>query len=600
MAAMSAAHRIRAASAAVAARPHIQFWLPIVVLAGLALPFYWLSAVPYVNGGDEGEFQTLGYLGGIAHPPSYPLLTAAVFLGSHALGFLEPAHAANVVNGTFAALATVLLFVVARDVTGSWVAALGAAVVFGTGFRVWTLGVQAETFSLQMVLMLAVAASLRAFQRRPSPVRLAAVALATGLSFTNHALSLFMLPFTLAYVLARRPWRRPRPREAALAAGAFLIGLTPWIYLLRARWTPVAFREPETERLLGFRDIWDHAFSSTAAPGGTSIARSLFVTPGEHLGPRWQEFTADVLREFGWVWVVAIIAGFFVVAARDWRFAGWTLGTAALTGLFTFIYTIPDYDHYFAVVYVILGIWLAGGLALLLTAAPAALRRLRLARFVRPAVWVVSLALLAGVSARAGVQMTGDAWRNISGITGHAKVLTEHARAQIQHMVPNSVYMSTWPSSWHHRYALFVHEFGADKNIQVQVSGLKTMGIGQAEEILLSGRSLYLQASTPDYEREFAVVKEGAFFQVFIAADVSDGDLIKDSDDRIYLVSGGERRWIPNLDIFTAHGFAWNRVRKLDDRDIERLPEGLPLAMPEPRAPPTPQAQCPPTCVMQN
>jgi hypothetical protein len=600
MAANSGMRRVRAAYTAVAAHPDVQFWLPIVVLAGLALPFYWLSAVPYVNGGDKGEFQTLGYLGGIPHPPSYPLLTTALFVGSHALGFLEPAHAANVVNGTFAALATVMLFVVARDVTGSWVAALAAAVVFGTGFRVWTLGVQAEPFSLQMALMLGVAAALRAFQRRPSPARLAVVALATGLSFTNHALSLFMLPFTVTYVLARWPWRLPRPREAALSAGAFLVGLTPWLYLVRARWTPVAFREPETERMLGFRDIWDHAFSFTAAPGGTSITGALFVDPGEYLGPRWREFTQDVLREFGWIWVVAIIVGVFVVAARDWRLAGWTLGTAVLTGLFTFIYTIPDYDRYFAMVYVILGIWLAGGLALLLAAVPTALRRLRFSRFVRPAVCVVAIALLAGVSARAGVQMGGDAWRNISGVTGHAKVLSEHAQAQIRHMVPNSVYMSTWPSSWHHRYALFVDEFGADKNIRVQVAGLRTMGIDQAEEILLSGRSLYLQASTPEYEREFAVVKEGAFFQVFIAADVRDGDLIRGDDDRIYLVSGGERRWIPNLEIFTAHGFAWNRVRKLDDRDIERLPEGTPLTMPEERTPPKPEFQCPPTCVIQN
>ena len=598
--AVDGARKVRLTYATVAAQPRVRFWLPIALLAGIALPFYWLSAVPYVNDGDKGEFQTLGYLGGIAHSPTYPLLTAAVFLGSRVLGFLDPAHAANTVNATIAALATVLLFVVTRDVSRSWVAALAAAVVFGTGFRVWALGVQAEPFSLQMALMLGVAVALRAFNRRPTPVRMAAVALVTALSLTNHALSLFMVPFTLAYLLIRWPWRLPRPREVALSAGAFLVGLTPWLYLVRARWTPVAFKEPETERMLGLHDIWDQAFTFTVNPGGVSLTDSLLRDAGRPLELRWQAFTLDVLREFGWIWVVAIIAGIFVVAARDWRLVAWTLGTAVLTGLFTLVYQIPDYDRYFAMVYVIFGIWLAGGLALLLAAVPMAFRRLRLSRLARPAVYVVTIALLAGAAARVGVQMTGEAGRNISAMSGHAKVHSEHAHSQIRHMVPNSVYMTNWPSSWHHRYVLYVEEFGADKNIHLQLTSLETMGIDDAEAILRSGRSLYLQRSTPEYERDFVVIPEGAFFQVFLAADVSEGDLIKGGDDRAYLVSGGERRWIPSLEIFTAHGFAWNRVRVLRDQDIARLPEGSPLEMPDKPASPSPTFTCPPTCVMQN
>ena len=126
------------------------------------------------------------------------------------------------------------------------------------------------------------------------------------------------------------------------------------------------------------------------------------------------------------------------------------------------------------------------------------------------------------------------------------------------------------------------------------------MGIDQAEEILRSNRSLYLQRSTPAYERDFTVVPEGAFFQVFRSVDIHDGELVKGDRDRVYLIEGGQRRWIPTLEIFDAHGFAWGRVRVLEDRDVSRLPEGPPLEMPLRRDLDSSKPPCPPTCVSAN
>ena len=591
--------RLRLVCDAVEARERLRFWLPVAAVAGLALPFYWLSAVPHVNGGDTGEFQTFGYLGGIAHPPTYPLLTGLIFAGSHTLGFLEPAHAANVVNATIAALATVLLFIVARDVTGSWAAAATATVVYATGFRVWADAAQAEAFSLQAALVLGVAVALRAFQRRPTPARLAGVAFATGLSLTNHGLSVFMVPLTLAYVLFRWPLRVPRPREAVMSAGAFALGLTPWIYLLRARWTAVVLKQPETRVLLEFRDMWDLVVTASAAPGGVGLVERFVNDPGPPEA-RWHALTTDTLREFGWLWIIAITAGFFFIAARDWRLAVWTLGTAAFTAWFAFLYEISDYDQYFSLIYVVLSIWLAGGLALLLTAVRTALPRFGFGRLVRPAMCALSIVILAGAGARAGVQMTGDAGRNISEQWEHAETHYVHARSQIRHMVPNSVYMTNWPSSLYHQYALHIEGFGSDKNIEVRTTRYETMGIDQAEEILRSNRSLYLQRSTPAYERDFTVVPEGAFFQVFRSVDIHDGELVKGDRDRVYLIEGGQRRWVPTLEIFDAHGFAWGRVRVLEDRDVSRLPEGPPLEMPLRRDLDSSKPPCPPTCVTGN
>lgn len=196
--------------------------------------------------------------------------------------------------------------------------------------------------------------------------------------------------------------------------------------------------------------------------------------------------------------------------------------------------------------------------------------------------------------------MTGDAGRNVSEHWAHAETHYRHARSQIRHMVPNSVYMTNWTSSWYHQYALLVEGFGSDKNIEIRTTRYETMGIDQAEEILRSNRSLYLQRSTPEYEARFTVVPEGAFFQVFPAVELREGELVKGETDRVYVIQDGKRRWVPSIEIFNAHGFAWERVRTVAERDIRRLPEGQPLEMPERPTAGSTRPPCPPTCTTGN
>lgn len=111
------------------------------------------------------------------------------------------------------------------------------------------------------------------------------------------------------------------------------------------------------------------------------------------------------------------------------------------------------------------------------------------------------------------------------------------------------------------------------------------MGIEQAKDILLSGRHLYLQRSTPDFERDFTIVPQGAFFQAFLSAKLEDGDLVKGAGEKIYLIENGIRRWIPTGEIFLAHGYRWDKVRQIDDRDLDAIPLGPDLPDPGERPP---------------
>jgi hypothetical protein len=550
-----------------------------LAVAVAALLFYGLSAVPDANGGNWGEFQTFGYIGGIAHSPTYPLLTGSIWLVGHVFAFLEPAHAANLTNAGFAAAATLLLFVAARDLAGGNVAALVAAAVFSTAYSIWDHAVQAEAFSLHTAVLFGVVVALRAYHRHPSPPRIALVLFATSLSLTNHGLSIFMLPATMCYLLIARPRPRPLARDAVRYVVAFALGLVPWLYLLRARLFEVATFAPENESLLGLRDMFHLVIGKPLADtevGGILVLP--FTNPGL-LASRGDVFATALLRDFGWPWLLIALLGLGLIFRRDSRLGVWIIITAVLSGLFTFTYQIPDYARYFTVHVALLSLGLAVGIAEFASLVCRLIERAGESGRRVSGLLVGSVLIILAV-ARVTVQTTGDAGAVVAAHRRHAAEMNDHAIRQILHMEPESVYLVDWTSSWHSRYLIYARGVSREKNLDVRTVNYATMGIEQAEDILFSGRHLYLQRVTADFERDFSIVPQGAFFQAFFGLELEDGDLVKGSDDRIYLIVDGVRSWIPTGEIFLALGYRWDRVRRIDDRKLDAIPLGPNLSDP--------------------
>ena len=551
----------------------------VLTVAAAALLFFGLTAVPDANGGNWGEFQTFGYIGGIAHSSTYPLLTGLIWLVAHVFVFLEPAHAANLTNAGFAAAATVLLFVVARDLARGNVAAFVAAAVFSTAYSIWGHAIQAEAFSLQTAVLFGVVVSLRAYHRQPSPGRVALVLFATGLSLTNHGLSIFMLPATVGYLLIAPPLRPPSARDAIRYVIAFALGLTPWLYLLRARFFEVATFAPENETLLGLRDMLHLVIGKplTDTEGGGILAFP-FTNPGL-LADRGDVFVTFLLRDFGLPWLLIALLGLGLIFWRDSRLGAWIVFTAFLSGLFTFTYQIPDFARYFTIHVALLSLGLAVGIAGLAGLATRLIKRTGVTGHRAGSLLVASL-LIVVATTRIVVQIGGEAGAAVAAHHQHAAEMNDNAIRQLLHMEPESVYLVDWASSWHSRYLIYARGVFREKNLDVRTVNYATMGIEQAEGILFSGRRLYLQRVTADFERDFSVVPQGAFFQVFFGLEFKDGDLVKGSDNRIYLIVDGVRRWIRTGEFFLAYGYRWDRVRQIDDRDLDNIPLGPDLPDP--------------------
>ena len=279
-------------------------WFPGLLVTTVLGPFYWLSAVTRVGGGDWGQFQTFGYMGGIAHPPGYPLIIGSINLATRVIRVDEPAHVANLVNATFATAAGVALFYAGWLLTHSRLAAALATLVFATGYSIWAQATQAGHISVQMLLVFLLVLALVAYDKRPTPTRLAAVAFAVGLSLTNHGLSVFMLPATALLVVIRRFPGISRPRTLLMAGAAGLVGMTPWLYVLRGLLVPVPANRPETIQRLSIGDLWHLIVGKPIVVVNESGVTSLSVEDrGTALLAEWPSFAHDVLREFGWFWI---------------------------------------------------------------------------------------------------------------------------------------------------------------------------------------------------------------------------------------------------------------------------------------------------------
>lgn len=55
------------------------------------------------------------------------------------------------------------------------------------------------------------------------------------------------------------------------------------------------------------------------------------------------------------------------------------------------------------------------------------------------------------------------------------------------------------------------------------------------------------------------------------------GDLVASEFGDVYLFDGRHRRWIPNIEVFMALGYEWDKVKKVDSWSLSDIPEGFPI-----------------------
>jgi hypothetical protein len=225
----------------------------------LPLGLYVSTAARTVQGGDSGEFALIGVLGGVAHPPGYPLYSLLARLGA-AMPTGPLFFRVALVSAISGSAAVVVIQRAALIASGSLYGSVAAALVFAVSPVLWLLSGVPEVFSLHVLLSALVVLLALTIGRSAGVTRgreLVGLGLAFGLGLSNHITLLFLAP-----VVAWAGWSATKKSPinlliaAALIAAGGAIGLLPYGLLpfFARHSAPGAMVWGRTDTLSGFVD----------------------------------------------------------------------------------------------------------------------------------------------------------------------------------------------------------------------------------------------------------------------------------------------------------------------------------------------------------
>ena len=205
-------------------------WLPCLIVIGCMIAVYGWTVARDFGSADTFEFQVTAPMLGIAHPTGYPLYLILGKLWT-LIPFGTVAWRLNLGTAAYGIGVLVLLyFTLVRLWQRPWSAAL-VTVIFGVTPTLWSQAIQAEVYTLNLLIVTAVLFLL--VERRHWLMMIALC----GLGLTNHLTTIFLLPILgVARLYQWRSWQlRPNLFRYLLA---FLLPLSLLFYL-PIRWQAV-------------------------------------------------------------------------------------------------------------------------------------------------------------------------------------------------------------------------------------------------------------------------------------------------------------------------------------------------------------------------
>jgi hypothetical protein len=340
-------------------------WTAILVSL-TALVVYVRTAAPSIVWGDSPELTAAAYNLGVAHPPGYPLYMLLGHLFIRLVPFGDAAFRMNLFSAVCAAAAVGVVYLVAlRLVRRSGVAA-AAALAFAFGRTFWGQAVLAEVYALHALWMAVVVLLALEWERKGETRWLRWAALAYGLSFTHHLMSVLLLP-ALVYLGFSSRRRGDFLRELRWTLPLFLAPLLLYAYVPIAamRDTATNWNDPRT-----WKNFMLHV------TGWEYQGRMFSKSPDElwhdllrFAGSPWGRSPGFLFTELSIVAVGLAVVGIASLFRRNRRVLGFTALVYGTVVLYAVNYKIGDIDAYYLTAHMILTLWMACGLRVVLTAA---------------------------------------------------------------------------------------------------------------------------------------------------------------------------------------------------------------------------------------
>ncbi|HYK09157.1 MAG TPA: DUF2723 domain-containing protein [Candidatus Eisenbacteria bacterium] len=209
--------------------------LPVLFFVGFVL-LYVHNLSRSVYGGDIGDLVTAAAVGGVAHPPGYPLFTLLGFLLVH-IPFLafSPAFAVGLISAFSASLGLVCFYTITYLLTKRKLASGISTLVLGFSFLYWFYSEIAEVFALNVFFALLLFLFALLYRKTKKTFLLFFLLFFVGLSCTHHQTIILLFPSLLLLIGKNLIFLTRRNYLFVLYyVLLFILGFSPYLYVVIA------------------------------------------------------------------------------------------------------------------------------------------------------------------------------------------------------------------------------------------------------------------------------------------------------------------------------------------------------------------------------
>lgn len=265
------------------------------VYTAISLLFLAFKTSPFVLGGDNGEFLVNGILGGLIHPPGYPLY--GIWVRILGLFPFDPIYMGNFSSAFFTSGTLFILLKIANS--KCWIMNALISLLFCFNPLVLQYSTETEVFTLNIFLVSLLYYAL-------SNKRFFLGFFLAGLSLTNHFTVLFILiPFAGLFVkdLLSEKWKLT---DYIKALGLFFLGLLPYAYLFLTNEVITSFGQ-----ITNLQTFMDHV--------GRKIYSNASLASGEVKGSSLIEVYGVMLKELVIRWAAIPLLLVAYIRRNDYK-----------------------------------------------------------------------------------------------------------------------------------------------------------------------------------------------------------------------------------------------------------------------------------------
>lgn len=213
-------------------------------VALFCFPFvvYIHNLSPGVYGGDSGDYLSAALLQGVAHPSGYPLYTLVGILLTSLPFEATPAWKFGLGSAFFSAAGVCVFYLLSHALTKSKLASFLASLALAFTYPYWLFAEVVEMTSLHIFFLLGTLYLLSKYLSSQKTTYLYILAFFFGLSLTNNLSSVLLIPsIVFSILLTTHGQILKQISTLGKSASAFLVGLTPYIYIPIAAQNQTAF-----------------------------------------------------------------------------------------------------------------------------------------------------------------------------------------------------------------------------------------------------------------------------------------------------------------------------------------------------------------------